>query len=146
MDPSARIRNCLDELKELMTFMLETDEACSGGDATLIASTLDKTNVLEATVAYLTRLKASGGLLATPSRTYAHQFRAGFAACAVEVDRFVESDNGCIGGGMSPDAAFVMAGRLRSSLDRVSRLPAVSLTSHVFDNPTTDWTNRNVSV
>ena len=76
----ARINKCLDELKDLMMFVLERD-----GEN---PNKLEKADILEVTVSHLRKLKQSGSLV-SPLVTYSHRFRDGYSACASEVTRFL---------------------------------------------------------
>ncbi len=75
----ARINKCLDELKDLMVYALQSE-----GES---ITKLEKADVLELTVRHLEKLKRHRMLQANPSE----QYRAGFSACASEVSRFLTS-------------------------------------------------------
>merc|ERR1712203_1196435 len=72
----ARINNCLDELKDLMVFALQTE-----GES---ISKLEKADVLELTVKHLRKLKRQQMLAVTPELD---RYRAGYTTCATEVSR-----------------------------------------------------------
>merc|ERR1712037_818590 len=74
----ARINACLDELKDLMVFALQTE-----GES---ISKLEKADVLELTVKHLRKLKRQQMLAVNPSLDM-DRFRAGYTQCATEVSR-----------------------------------------------------------
>ena len=74
----ARINKCLDELKDLMVYALQSE-----GES---ITKLEKADVLELTVKHLHKLKRQKMLKANPSLDV-DRFRAGFTACANEVSR-----------------------------------------------------------
>ena len=78
----ARINNCLDELKDLMVFALQTE-----GES---ISKLEKADVLELTVKHLRKLKRQQMLAVNPSLDM-DRFRAGYTQCATEVSRCLAS-------------------------------------------------------
>merc|ERR1711997_187781 len=78
----ARINNCLDELKDLMVFALQTE-----GES---ISKLEKADVLELTVKHLRKLKRQQMLAVNPALDM-DRYRAGYTACASEVSRFMSS-------------------------------------------------------
>ncbi len=77
----ARINKCLDELKDLMVYALQSE-----GES---ITKLEKADVLELTVRHLRKLKKQNALGLTPQATYAGRFKAGYAHCAQEVSRFM---------------------------------------------------------
>ena len=77
----ARINNCLDELKDLMMFALQSE-----GES---ISKLEKADVLELTVKHLRRLRRHQML--TPSPPHQDRYQAGYTACATEVSRCLAS-------------------------------------------------------
>ena len=77
----ARINKCLDELKDLMVFALQSE-----GES---ITKLEKADVLELTVKHLRKLKRQNALGLTPQATYAGRFKAGYAHCAQEVSKFM---------------------------------------------------------
>merc|ERR1719435_571265 len=83
----ARINACLDELKDLMVFALQTE-----GES---ISKLEKADVLELTVSHLRKLKAHGALGLSPPAIHLERYRAGYTLCAAEVSKFVTQ--GCAG-------------------------------------------------
>ena len=74
----ARINSCLDELKDLMVFALQTE-----GES---ISKLEKADVLELTVKHLRKLKRQQMLALNPSLDL-DRFHAGYTTCATEVSR-----------------------------------------------------------
>merc|ERR1712242_293178 len=76
----ARINNCLDELKDLMMFALQSE-----GES---ISKLEKADVLELTVKHLRKLKKQQMLSVTPELD---RYRAGYTTCATEVSRCLAS-------------------------------------------------------
>ena len=81
----ARINKCLDELKDLMVFALNTE-----GES---ITKLEKADVLELTVRHLQKLKRQQQLQANPSLDM-DRYRAGYTACASEVSRFMATTPG----------------------------------------------------
>merc|ERR1712018_403699 len=78
----ARINKCLDELKDLMVYALQSE-----GES---ITKLEKADVLELTVRRLQKLKRQQQLQANPSLDM-DRYRAGYTACASEVSRFMTS-------------------------------------------------------
>merc|ERR1711992_174864 len=78
----ARINSCLDELKDLMMFALQSE-----GES---ISKLEKADVLELTVKHLRKLKRQQMLAVNPSLDL-DRFRAGYTQCATEVSRCLAS-------------------------------------------------------
>ena len=78
----ARINSCLDELKDLMVFALQTE-----GES---ISKLEKADVLELTVNHLRKLKRQQMLSLNPALDL-DRFHAGFTSCATEVSRSLAS-------------------------------------------------------
>lgn len=78
----ARINSCLDELKDLMVFALQTE-----GES---ISKLEKADVLELTVSHLRKLKRQQMLTLNPALDL-DRFHAGYTACATEVSRNLAS-------------------------------------------------------
>merc|ERR1711994_433698 len=78
----ARINKCLDELKDLMVYALQSE-----GES---ITKLEKADVLELTVNHMRKLKRQQQLQANPSLDM-DRYRAGFTACASEVSRFMAS-------------------------------------------------------
>ena len=78
----ARINNCLDELKDLMVFALQTE-----GES---ISKLEKADVLELTVKHLRKLKRQQMLALNPALDM-DRFHAGYTTCATEVSRTLAS-------------------------------------------------------
>merc|ERR1712024_140502 len=78
----ARINNCLDELKDLMMFALQTE-----GES---ISKLEKADVLELTVKHLRKLKRQQMLAVNPGLDM-DRYRAGYTTCATEVSRCLAS-------------------------------------------------------
>merc|ERR1711899_145254 len=78
----ARINKCLDELKDLMVYALQSE-----GES---ITKLEKADVLELTVNHIRKLKRQQQLQANPSLDM-DRYRAGFTACASEVSRFMAS-------------------------------------------------------
>merc|ERR1712183_270946 len=78
----ARINACLDELKDLMVFALQTE-----GES---ISKLEKADVLELTVKHLRKLKRQQMLTLNPALDM-DRFHAGYTTCATEVSRTLAS-------------------------------------------------------
>merc|ERR1712064_256503 len=78
----SRINNCLDELKDLMMFALQTE-----GES---ISKLEKADVLELTVKHLRKLKRQQMLALNPALDM-DRFHAGYTTCATEVSRTLAS-------------------------------------------------------
>merc|ERR1712062_85581 len=78
----ARINSCLDELKDLMVFALQSE-----GES---INKLEEADVLELTVNHLRKLKRQQMLAANPALDM-DRYRAGFSACASEVSRFMST-------------------------------------------------------
>lgn len=78
----ARINKCLDDLKDLMVYALQSE-----GES---ITKLEKADVLELTVRHLQKLKRQQQLQANPSLDM-DRYRAGYTACAAEVSRFMAS-------------------------------------------------------
>merc|ERR1712020_32773 len=78
----ARINNCLDELKDLMMFALQSE-----GES---ISKLEKADVLELTVKHLRKLKRQQMLSINPGLEL-DRYRAGYTTCATEVSRCLAS-------------------------------------------------------
>jgi len=76
----ARINKCLDDLKDLMVYALQSE-----GES---ITKLEKADVLELTVRHLQKLKRQQQLQANPSLD-SDRYRAGYTACAAEVSRFM---------------------------------------------------------
>merc|ERR1739838_1233729 len=78
----ARINACLDELKDIMVFALQTE-----GES---ISKLEKADVLELTVKHLRKLKRQQMLTLNPALDM-DRFHAGYTTCATEVSRTLAS-------------------------------------------------------
>merc|ERR1711884_433200 len=78
----ARINSCLDELKDLMMFALQSE-----GES---ISKLEKADVLELTVKHLRKLKRQQMLAVNPGLEL-DRYRAGYTTCATEVSRCLAS-------------------------------------------------------
>ena len=78
----ARINACLDELKDLMVYALQTE-----GES---ISKLEKADVLELTVRHLRKLKRQQMLAMNPGLDL-DRFHAGYTACATEVSKCLAS-------------------------------------------------------
>ena len=78
----ARINACLDELKDLMVFALQTE-----GES---ISKLEKADVLELTVRHLQKLKRQQMLALNPALDL-DRFHAGYTTCATEVSKCLAS-------------------------------------------------------
>merc|ERR1712154_653326 len=125
----ARINACLDELKDLMVFALQTE-----GES---ISKLEKADVLELTVKHLRQLKRQQMLAVNPSLDM-DRFRAGYTTCATEVSRCLASTGVDISVGsrlmshLGNKLNTIEAARqepLRLSLPEVTHVPQPSLTS-----------------
>ena len=78
----ARINTCLDELKDLMVFAMQTE-----GESIV---KLEKADVLELTVKHLRKLKRQQMLALNPALDM-DRFHAGYTTCATEVSRTLAS-------------------------------------------------------
>jgi hairy-and-enhancer-of-split protein len=78
----ARINSCLDELRDLMVFAMQTE-----GES---ISKLEKADVLELTVRHLQKLKRQQMLAHNPALDL-DRFHAGYTACATEVSKCLAS-------------------------------------------------------
>merc|ERR1712024_275612 len=78
----ARINSCLDELKDLMMFALQSE-----GES---ISKLEKADVLELTVKLLRKLRRQQMLAVNPGLDM-DRYRAGYTTCATEVSRCLAS-------------------------------------------------------
>merc|ERR1712088_750763 len=78
----ARINACLDELKDLMVFAMQSE-----GES---ISKLEKADVLELTVKHLRKLKRQQMLSVNPGLEL-DRYRAGYTTCATEVSRCLAS-------------------------------------------------------
>merc|ERR1712233_207620 len=78
----ARINACLDELKDLMLFAMQSE-----GES---ISKLEKADVLELTVKHLRKLKRQQMLAVNPGLDM-DRYRAGYTTCATEVSRCLAS-------------------------------------------------------
>jgi len=78
----ARINACLDELKDLMVYALQSE-----GES---ISKLEKADVLELTVKHLRKLKRQQMLAVNPGLDM-DRYRAGYTTCATEVSRCLAS-------------------------------------------------------
>ena len=76
----ARINKCLDDLKDLMVFAMQSE-----GES---ITKLEKADVLELTVRHLQKLKRQQQLQANPNVDM-DRYRAGYTACISEVSRFL---------------------------------------------------------
>ena len=126
------IADCLDELKDLMMFVLERD-----GEN---PNKLEKADILEVTVSHLRKLKQSGTLVLTPNVTYSHKFREGFSDCAAEVSRFLSAP----GSGVSRQSAKRIRSSLQKSVKRMECLPPSLLVLGDF-NPGTSASSSSSS-
>ena len=125
----ARINNCLDELKDLMMFALQSE-----GES---ISKLEKADVLELTVKHLRKLKRQQMLSVNPGLEL-DRYRAGYTTCATEVSRCLASTGVDISVGsrlmshLGNKLNTIEAARqepLRLSLPEVTHVPQPSLTS-----------------
>merc|ERR1712061_837999 len=125
----ARINSCLDELKDLMMFALQSE-----GES---ISKLEKADVLELTVKHLRKLKRQQMLSVNPGLEL-DRYRAGYTTCATEVSRCLASTGVDISVGsrlmshLGNKLNTIEAARqepLRLSLPEVTHVPQPSLTS-----------------
>merc|ERR1712242_591835 len=125
----ARINNCLDELKDLMMFALQSE-----GES---ISKLEKADVLELTVKHLRKLKRQQMLSVNPGLEL-DRYRAGYTTCATEVSRCLASTGVDISVGsrlmshLGNKLNTIEAARqepLRLSLPEMTHVPQPSLTS-----------------
>jgi len=78
----ARINKCLDDLKDLMVYAMQSE-----GES---ITKLEKADVLELTVRHLHKLKRQHQLQANPALDM-DRYRAGYTSCVSEVSRFLTS-------------------------------------------------------
>merc|ERR1711876_22789 len=125
----ARINSCLDELKDLMMFALQSE-----GES---ISKLEKADVLELTVKHLRKLKRQQMLAVNPGLDM-DRYRAGYTTCATEVSRCLASTGVDISIGsrlmshLGNKLNTIEAARqepLRLSLPEMTHVPQPSLTS-----------------
>jgi len=89
----ARINKCLDDLKDLMVYAMQSE-----GES---ITKLEKADVLELTVRHLHKLKRQQQLQANPGLDM-DRYRAGYTACVSEVSRFLTSVPGPAGHHLQP--------------------------------------------
>ena len=109
-DRQDRIAECLDELKNLMTYNLGL-EGHSG-------SKLEKADILEVTVQYLRKLKQTDCLALTPNLTYSTRFRQGFNSCTTQVASFLQQSDS----GVHPHAAMSILTQMSSNMQSMEHL------------------------
>ena len=118
----ARINKCLDELKDLMVVALQHE-----GES---ITKLEKADVLELTVRHMQKLKSQNALGLTPQATYAGKFKAGYAQCAQEVSKFMQTQVAGVD--------VHVSGRLLSHLNGCIRaLEAMPSSTVAFSSPPT---------
>merc|ERR1711956_62210 len=117
----ARINSCLDELKDLMVFALQTE-----GES---ISKLEKADVLELTVSHLRKLKRQQMLSLSPALDM-DRFHAGFTACATEVSRNLAS------AGVDISIGSRLMGHLGHKLNTVESLRVAPLSLRVPEHRT----------
>merc|ERR1712012_1346906 len=108
----ARINKCLDEIKDLMVYALQSE-----GES---VNKLEKADVLELTVQHLRKLKRQQQLQANPSLDM-DRYRAGFTACASEVSRFMASMPG-----VNINMGTHLMGHLGSSINNMEQGPMMT--------------------
>ena len=108
-----RIAECLDELKDLMTYNLGFE-----GDS---CSKLEKADILEVTVQYLRKLKQTDCLALTPNLTYSTRFRQGFNSCTAQVATFLQQPDS----GVQPHAAMSILTQMSSNMKSMEHLAQV---------------------
>lgn len=119
----ARINKCLDDLKDLMVFAMQSE-----GES---ITKLEKADVLELTVRHLHKLKRQQQLQANPNLDM-DRYRAGYTACISEVSRFLTAVPGT-----NPAFGNTMMNHLTSRLHHQSfqhSRPANSVSPPVSDN------------
>merc|ERR1712080_751105 len=129
----ARIDACLDELKDLMVFALQTE-----GES---ISKLEKADVLEMTVKHLRKLKRQQMLTLNPALEF-DRFHAGYTTCATEVSRTLAST------GVDVTIGSRLMGHLGHRLNTIEKSRVAPLTVRVpdarasklqrIDSPTSD--------
>merc|ERR1712059_4643 len=117
----ARINACLDELKDLMVFALQTE-----GES---ISKLEKADVLELTVSHLRKLKRQQMLTLNPSLDL-DRFHAGYTTCATEVSRTLAST------GVDITVGSRLMGHLGHKLNSIENSRVSPLTVRVPENRT----------
>ena len=121
-DRQDRIAECLDELKNLMTYNLGL-EGHSG-------SKLEKADILEVTVQYLRKLKQTDCLALTPNLTYSTRFKQGFNTCTRQVTSFLQQPDS----GVHPHAAKRILSRLQSCQRMNASLRPSALATRSFNS------------
>ena len=122
----ARINKCLDELKDLMVFALQSE-----GES---ITKLEKADVLELTVRHMQKLKAQNALGLTPQATYAGKFKAGYTHCAQEVSRFMTTQVQSVDAGLST-RLLTHLGSCVQSLEAMSNATCVTSTPTSSNQP-----------
>ena len=117
----ARINSCLDELKDLMVFALQTE-----GES---ISKLEKADVLELTVSHLRKLKRQQMLSLNPALDM-DRFHAGFTTCATEVSRNLASS------GVDISIGSRLMGHLGHKLNTIERSRVAPLSVRVPEQRT----------
>ena len=113
----ARINKCLDELKDLMVFALQSE-----GES---ITKLEKADVLELTVRHMQKLKSQDRLGLTPQATYAGKFKAGYTHCFHEVSRFMTTQANAVDDRLSSK----LISHLSSCAQTVESLPTSACVS-----------------
>ncbi len=108
----ARINKCLDELKDLMVFALQSE-----GES---ITKLEKADVLELTVRHLQKLKRQQMIRSNPALDM-DRYRSGFSACASEVSRCLASIPG-----ININIGTALMSHLGSSISALERTSAIT--------------------
>merc|ERR1712223_1858242 len=114
----ARINKCLDDLKDLMVYAMQSE-----GES---ITKLEKADVLELTVRHLHKLKRQQQLQANPGLDM-DRYRAGYTACVSEVSRFLTSVPGPAGHHLQPFGNTLMT-RLTTRLHQDTTTTSTSNT------------------
>ncbi len=110
----ARINKCLDDLKDLMVYALQSE-----GES---ITKLEKADVLELTVKHLQKLKRQRMLQANPALDI-DRYNAGFTACASEVSKCLATIPG-VDVGLGTTLMSHLGSKVQSLKDQSSRLSA----------------------
>ena len=116
----ARINKCLDELKDLMVYALQSE-----GET---ISKLEKADVLEMTVNHLHKLKRQQMLKSNPALDL-DRYRSGFTACANEVSRCLASIPG-----MNIGIGTTLMSHLGASISTLDKVPSVPLSVNTISS------------
>ncbi|XP_043496288.1 enhancer of split mbeta protein-like [Polistes fuscatus] len=121
----ARINRCLDELKDLMVAVHQSE-----GEN---VAKFEKADILEMTVHHLQTLRAAHRLTLTPENSYADRFRDGFTQCAQEVSKFLSSP---VAATVHPNVGAQLMRHLGGCLRRLEGSPTSTNSNSISSNST----------